>query len=91
MTPKFPLGTLVATPAALKAIEDAGQEPAFFLDMHLSGNWGDVDAHDRKANDDALFHGERLLSAYKTLTGTRIWVITEADRSSTCILLPEEY
>lgn len=91
MTPKFPLGTLVATPGALRAIKDAGQEPGFFLDMHLAGNWGDVCDEDREANDRALLHGERLFSAYTTLAGVRIWIITEANRSSTCLMLPEEY
>jgi hypothetical protein len=89
--PKFGLGQLVATPGALKAMEEAGQSPSFFLAKHLAGDWGDVDAEDQRANDEALVNGERLLSAYRTLRGVRLWVITEADRSSTCCLLPEEY
>ena len=56
-----------------------------------SGEWGDVDAHDIKENELSLQHGFRLLSAYRTGAGEKLWVITEADRSSTCILLPEEY
>lgn len=91
MKAKFPLGRTVATPGALDALLQAGQSPAFFLDRHVRGDWGDVDAEDRRANEEALFHDERLLSAYRTLKGERLWVITEADRSSTCILLPEEY
>jgi hypothetical protein len=91
LQPKFPLGQVLATPAALREIEDAGQEPSFFLDRHIVGDWGDVDAEDQAANDWSLLHGERLLSAYKTLLGTRLWIITEADRSATTILLPEEY
>jgi hypothetical protein len=91
MKAKFNLGQLVATPGALQALEEAGQSPAFFLDKHLAGDWGEVDADDRRANDEALITGERLLSAYRTLRGTKIWVITEADRSSTCCLLPSEY
>ena len=63
----------------------------FFLDMHLQGNWGEVAADDQKANDQALIDGSRLLSSYRTLKGVEIWVLTEADRSSTCILLPEDY
>lgn len=90
-TPKFPLGRTVATPAALEAIADSGQEPAFFLDKHVQGDWGDVDSEDRQANENALAEGERLLSAYRTLKGTRLWIITEADRSATTILLPDEY
>jgi hypothetical protein len=89
--PKFPLGRIVATPAALKALEDSGQTPDFFLDRHVQGNWGEVDDGDKRLNGDALVNGDRLLSAYRTLRNVRIWVITEADRSSTCILLPEEY
>ena len=89
--PKFPLGQLVATPGALGALQEAGQSPAFFLEKHVSGDWGEVCADDRRANDEALVSGERLLSAYKTLRGVKIWIITEADRSSTCCLRPEEY
>ncbi len=82
---------LVATPGALRALQEAGQSPSFFLEKHLAGDWGEVDAEDQRANDEALVRGERLLSAYRTLRGVRLWVITEADRSSTCCLLPEEY
>jgi hypothetical protein len=89
--PKFSLGQLVATPGALQALQESAQSPGYFLDRHLAGDWGDVDADDQRANNDALVSGERLLSAYKTLRGVRLWVITEADRSSTCCLLPEEY
>jgi hypothetical protein len=88
---KFSLGQLVATPGALRALEEAGQSPAFFLEKHQSGDWGTVDDEDKRANDEALVTGERLLSAYQTPRGVKIWVITEADRSSTCCLLPEEY
>lgn len=91
MRAKFPLGQTVATPGALDALTQAGQSPVFFLDRHVQGDWGEVDAEDKRANDLALVQGERLLSAYRTLKGDRLWVITEADRSSTCILLPEEY
>ena len=88
---KFPLGRLAATPGALEALEGSGQTPDFFLAKHLAGDWGEVGAEDRRANDEALLHGGRLLSAYKTLKGVRLWVITEADRGSTVVLLPEEY
>jgi hypothetical protein len=87
----FPLGQCVATPGALDAIAAAGQTPSTFLDRHARGDWGEVDGEDQQANQDALVHGERLLSAYRTSAGVRIWVITEADRSATTILLPEEY
>lgn len=89
--PKFSLGQTVATPGALAALAEAEQNPAFFIDRHVTGDWGEIDADDRQANEDALLHGERLLSAYRTLKGEKIWIITEADRSSTCILLPDEY
>jgi len=91
MQPKFPLGQIVATPGAIDALENSGQEASFFLDQHVVGNWGTVGRDDWQLNDEALISGERLLSVYKTLKNIRIWVITEADRSSTCILLPEEY
>jgi hypothetical protein len=88
---RFPLGQIVATPGALEAIETAGQSPDFFLDKHAQGDWGEVCDGDKQLNDEALLDGGRLLSAYRTLKNERIWVITEADRSSTCCLLPSEY
>ena len=89
--PLFRLGHCVGTPGALEALAAAGQIPSMFLDRHARGDWGEVDAEDKQANQDALLHGSRLLSAYRTSAGVRIWVITEADRSATTILLPEEY
>jgi hypothetical protein len=86
-----PLGRIVATPAALKALKKAGQSPAELLDRHRQGDWGEVDGDDWALNDQALADGSRILSAYWTATGVRIWIITEADRSSTCLLLPREY
>ena len=88
---KFSLGQIVATPGSLRALEESGQSPGYFLDRHIVADWGEVGAEDKRLNDEALVSGERLLSAYKTLRGVRLWVITEADRSSTCLLLPEEY
>lgn len=90
-TPKFPLGQIVATPAAIEAMNESGQTADFFLDQHRAGNWGIVDAEDSAANDAALIDGTRLLSAYMTLRGKKIWVITEADRSAMTLLLPEDY
>ena len=86
-----PLGRIVSTPAALKVLEDAGQSPAEFLDRHSQGDWGEVDGDDWELNDQALEDGSRILSAYRTKANIRIWIITEADRSSTCLLLPDEY
>ena len=91
MNAKFQPGTVVATPGAVEALAESGQDAGFFLDKHLSGDWGEVDAGDQMANDQALLDGSRLLSSYRTLKGVVIWVLTEADRSSTCILLPEDY
>src|SRR3712207_6058698 len=91
MNTKFHPGQVVATPGALEALARSGQSPAFFLEQHLQGDWGEVDDEDWKLNDQALVDGTRLLSAYRTLRGERLWVITEADRSLTTFLLPEEY
>ena len=91
MNAKFQPGTVVATPGAIEVLAESGQVAGFFLDMHLQGNWGEVDADDQKANDQALIDGSRLLSSYRTLKGVVVWVLTEADRSSTCLLLPEDY
>jgi len=88
---KFPLGQIVGTPGALEAIERAGQEPGFFLSKHVQGDWGTMCADDKQLNEDALSNGDRIHSAYKTLKGEDIWIITEADRSTTTILLPEDY
>jgi len=90
----FPLGRIVATPGALTALGNAGVDPVELLTRHLSGDWGDLDAHDRLENERGLRHGLRLLSAYglgENGADRRVWLITEADRSCTCILLPEEY
>lgn len=88
---RFNLGRVVATPAALELIAASGQSPAEFLDRHSTCDWGDVDEEDRQLNDAALNEGARLLSVYKTKQGQKVWIITEADRSSTTLLLPEEY
>ena len=89
--PAFELGQIVATPGALAALKKAGQQPGEFLTRHVNREWGDLDEEDRKENEYSLEHGFRLLSAYKTNAGDRLWIITEADRSVTTVLLPEEY
>ena len=89
--PLFPLGQLVATPGALAALEKAGQSPATFLSQHVRGEWGDIPEEDRRENQYSLEHGFRLLSSYRTNANESIWVITEADRSATTLLLPSEY
>jgi hypothetical protein len=89
--PLFSLGQLVATPGALQAFQEASQGPTGFLARHQSGDWGDVCAEDKKENVLSVQHGFRILSSYRTTLGVKLWVITEADRSLTTILLPEEY
>jgi len=90
-TPKFPLGKTVATPGALDALEKSGHSPAEFIARHVHGDWGELCQEDAQLNDEALVDGSRILSAYTTNDGEKIWLITEADRSSTCLLLPSEY
>jgi hypothetical protein len=87
----FPLGRVLATAGALEALSDAKQGASVFLELHQEGEWGEVSPEDKAANMLALVTGERLLSRYRTAKNVRLWVITEADRSSTTILLPEEY
>lgn len=87
----FPLGQTVATPGALEALEAAKSSPLPWLMLHARGDWGDVCAEDAQENNLSVKEGFRIMSVYTLSTGTKIWVITEADRSSTTILLPEEY
>lgn len=89
--PKFPLGQVVATPGALAALHATRESPLPFLKRHAAGDWGEVDKDDAAENEFSLTRQLRLLSAYNLSDGTRIWIITEADRSVTTILLPEEY
>jgi hypothetical protein len=80
----------VATPGALAARE-AGESPGTILKRHLTGDWGDLDEHDRCENELSIAQGFRLLSSYTLSNGTKLWIITEADRSATTLLLPLEY
>ena len=89
--PKFGLGRLLITPSAHEAIEESNDLPLDFLNQHTRGDWGEVCQEDAEENALALREGFRLLSAYRTSLGVRLWIITEADRSATTILLPEEY
>jgi len=75
----------------LELLSRYGRTPAEYLARHHSGDWGDLDAHDKRENERALRTGARLLSAYAVSPLNTLWVITEADRSSTCLLLPEDY
>ena len=91
MGSKFPMGQVVATPGALNALSRTAQSPLTLLDRHAHGDWGELSEADRQENEFSLREGFRLLSAYRLTDGTKIWIITEADRSATTILLPEEY
>jgi len=86
---KFPTGRIVMTPGAMAEL--TRHEAAEGLLRHVSGDWGDLDTHDRRENEVALEHGFRLFSTYVSSGGTKFYIITEYDRSVTTILLPEEY
>ncbi len=87
---RFDLGHVVATPTLLADADAAGVDLAPLLARHAAGDWGDVGRDDARANNTALRHGERLVSAYQC-GALRVWIITEADRSSTCLLRPADY
>ena len=89
--PLFPFGLLVATPGALALLKQTDKSPSEFLSRHLRGDWGDLDNEEKTENELSLKHGFRLLSSYQVTQGERLWIITEADRSVTTLLLPEEY
>lgn len=93
---RFSGGQFLATPGALAAMESGGHSASEFLDRHMTGDWGDVDEDDQEANERSLLDGSRLLSAYHTSHGAKLWVITEAAdddgvRSHTTLVLPDEY
>lgn len=93
MTPKFTLGQVVATPGALAHLGSLGLTPLPFLSRHMSGDWGDLDDEDKASNNEALIPQTqgRILSSYNLSNHSKVWVITEYDRSVTTVLLPEEY
>ena len=90
MRGRLPLGRVVATQEALRIMAEAGEDPLYFLARHATGDWGELCSRDRRENELSLRHGWRVLSSY-TVGDAKVWVITEADRSATTILLPEEY
>ena len=90
MTVPLPLGRVVATPGVLRLLSEAGEDPFDYLARHASGDWGELCAFDLRQNEIALREGLRIFSSYDTTAG-RCWIITEANRSVTTILLPEEY
>ncbi|MGJ0486008.1 MAG: hypothetical protein ACR65R_15950 [Methylomicrobium sp.] len=87
----FRSGKIVSTPGALEALETNHYRLFTLLLRHLTGDWGEIPAEDAAANREALNNGWRILSSYPQPSGARIWIITEADRSATTVLLPEEY
>jgi hypothetical protein len=89
MAPKFELGRMVITRAAQASLDPESVEAA--LRRHVAGDWGDLCQDDLEANQFALDEGLRLLSAYQDRNGTKFWIITEADRLATTVLLPEDY
>jgi hypothetical protein len=90
--PLFSLDQVVAIPGALAQLAGAGEHPAELLARHQSGDWGEVPPQDARENEVSVLRGFRVLSCYQDGKGSeKVWIITEADRSSTCILLPEEY
>ncbi len=96
-TVSFELGPVVCTPAALEALAACGTDPLHLLSRHARGDWGDLCDDDKRANDDALRTGARLMSAYTLPDGQKLWVITDAEidnkhhRQATTFLLPDEY
>jgi len=94
---KFHLGPIVATPGALEALKRNNMTGIELIKRHITGDWGDLDSEDKKANENALKSGARILSAYTLGDGTKLWLITDAEidsehhRQATTFLLPEEY
>lgn len=89
-SPLFPLGRVFATPGAVKALTLANVYPARLLERHVTGGWDEMGRDDQLANIEALVDGGRIFSAYR-VGDLKIWLITEANRASTTILLPSEY
>lgn len=90
--PRFQLGQVVATPGALDALESNEQTAMEFIQRHVVLDPGELDEEDQQTNVEAVANGGRVFSSYLMMDGTtKLWVITEADRSSTCLLLPNEY
>ena len=89
--PLFPAGQIVATPGALALLEQANKSALEFLSRHLCGDWGDLCQDDKAENELSLKYGFRLVSSYQVMDTEKLWIITEADRSVTTLLLPAEY
>ncbi len=92
MEQRFELGLLVATPGALELLDELEVSPSGLVERHMSGDWGEVPKADARENERSIRHGYRILSSYPVGDeGRKVWIITESDRSSTCMLLPDEY
>ena len=89
--PRFELGVVLVTPAGLAALEAAQIPEVLLLARHVHGDWGELSEEDSLQNELAMLLGLRLLSSYPLPTGGKVWVITEADRSATTILLQDDY
>ena len=87
----FPVGTLVSTPGALLALMEAGVTPLSLVMRHVRGDFGELCEEDRASNEAAVAEGSRVFSSYAVAPDVKVWVITEADRSVTTLLLPSEY
>ena len=87
---RFGLGQCVITPGASEYLAQCSMTPDYLLARHLNNDWGDLEQEDKATNDYAIDHDERIFSSYN-VCGESVWVITEADRSATTILLPSEY
>jgi len=86
---KFRLGHIVSTPNALSQLSQ--EDILMAIRRHQSGDWGDLDSEDKAANDRALVERTRVFSVYRSALGVKFWLITEADRSVTTVLMPEDY
>lgn len=91
MKPLFALGQFLATPGAIRECGEQHVDIYALLMRHLSGDWGDVCAEDAKANAMSIYQETRILSAYSLPKGGKVWLLTEADRSATTLMLPEDY
>lgn len=87
---RFELGRIVATPGAIELLGATGTDALALLQRHVSGDWGEVCKEDARENERSVRHGWRILSSYP-VDAEKVWILTEADRSSTCLLLPSEY
>jgi hypothetical protein len=91
LRPRFRSGHIVATHGALDLLQHDDKLAALLLARHMSGDSGDTCDEDKAINEDAIQHGARVMSVYKLVGGRVLWIMTEADRSATTFLLPEEY